>query len=121
MQFDVNDALSKWADCFDRGDPLAMSALFTEDAIFIGGLGGLNLGRGGVQAYFSANVAGSGMRIIFRGIEVRPQNENMIIVAMIGAISTEGQEARDYRFLQTYVVTPDGWRIAGHHGSSMRS
>ncbi|MDP3174867.1 MAG: nuclear transport factor 2 family protein [Phenylobacterium sp.] len=115
MTADVDAILVKWADGFGRSDADAIAALYTPDAIFIGGIGGLNLGQDGVRGYFQANVSNS--TIVFRDVTVRPQGDDVVVVAMIGAIVRDGGESRDFRFLQTQVRTPDGWRIAAHHGS----
>jgi uncharacterized protein (TIGR02246 family) len=115
MTADVERVLAKWAEAFGRGDGAAIAALYTPDALFIGGLGGVRFGPDGIEAYFAANAGKAD--IVFRDIVVRPQGEGAVVVAMIGAISAAGGEPRDFRFLQLHVRTPDGWRIAGHHGS----
>ncbi|MGE3867121.1 MAG: nuclear transport factor 2 family protein, partial [Hyphomonadaceae bacterium] len=112
---DVDAVLAKWAEAFAKPDPEAMAAIYTPDAIFIGGLGGLNLGQEGVRAYFAKNVSDS--RITFRDVTIRPISDDVVCVAMIGAITRAGGPAADFRFLQTHVRTPEGWRIASHHGS----
>jgi uncharacterized protein (TIGR02246 family) len=115
MSSDVEAILAQWAQAFGRGDGEAIAALYTADAVFIGGLGGVHLGPEGVAAYFAAHAAPAS--IVFRDLVVRPQGEDARVVAMIGAIAAPGGQPRDFRFLQLHVRTPAGWRIAAHHGS----
>jgi uncharacterized protein (TIGR02246 family) len=115
MTGDVESILSRWAEAFGRGDGAAIASLYTPDALFIGGAGGVRFGPEEIAAYFAASAAKG--EVVFRDVVVRPQGEDARVVAMIGAISIAGGEPRDFRFLQLHVRTPDGWRIAGHHGS----
>jgi uncharacterized protein (TIGR02246 family) len=111
----VEAILAQWAEAFGRGDGRAIAALYTPDALFIGGIGGVHQGPEAIAGYFAANSTSA--KIAFRDVVVRPQSENAVVVAMIGAITAAGGEPRDFRFLQLHVSTPTGWRIAGHHGS----
>jgi len=115
MSAAVEAILAKWADAFGRGDGAAIAALYTADAMFIGGIGGVHLGPEGIAGYFAAHAVPA--NIVFRDVLARPHGDEVVIVSMIGAISASGGQPRDFRFLQTHVRTPDGWRIAGHHGS----
>ncbi len=116
MSADVEATLAKWTDGFDRNDGAAIAALYTSDALFIGGIGGVHQGPAAIAAYFTTHT--SPATVIFRDVTVRPHGPDMAIIWMIGSIGVPGGERRDFRFLQTHVRTPDGWRIAGHHGSS---
>src|ERR1700761_1190991 len=115
MTADVETILNTWADAFGRGDGEGIAALYTPDAVFIGGIGGAHLGPAAVAGYFAPHP--STATIAFRDIVVRPQGPDARVVAMTGAIAPPGGEARDFRFIQFHVRTADGWRIAGHHGS----
>jgi uncharacterized protein (TIGR02246 family) len=115
MHDQVHETLGKWAEAFGRGDGPAIAALYTPDALFIGGLGGVHQGLQAIAGYFAANPTRAS--IVFRDVVVRPQGADAAVVAMIGAITAHGGEPRDFRFLQLHVRTPQGWRIAGHHGS----
>src|ERR1700759_1996374 len=84
MSSDAQAILDRWATAFARSDGAAIAALYTPDAIFIGGIDGINLGQEGIKAYFAANVSDS--TIVFRDIVIRPQGPDAAIVAMIGAI-----------------------------------
>jgi len=116
MSAEVETTLAKWTDGFDRNDGAAIAALYTPDALFIGGIGEVKKGPEAIAAYFTTHT--SPATVVFRDLLVRPHGPDMAIVWMIGAIGVPGGERRDFRFLQTHVRTPDGWRIAGHHGSS---
>jgi uncharacterized protein (TIGR02246 family) len=115
MSAHVDAILEKWAEAFGRGDGRAIGALYTSDALFIGGIGGVHHGPEGVAAYFAANPINAS--IVFRDIKARAHGDDVVVVAMTGEISAAAGAARDFRFLQLHVRTPDGWRIAGHHGS----
>ena len=115
MMTEVDSILRRWADAFGRGDGQAIGALYTEDAIFIGGVGGPHFGPSGVASYFAAHPGKA--TIAFRDVVERPRGADAVVVAMTGAITAAGGEPRDFRFLQLHVRTPDGWRIAAHHGS----
>lgn len=115
MSQDVEKILAAWKAAFDAGDPQGIASLYTPDAMFIGGIGGVHVGPGLIAGYFKKNAAPS--RVTFRDVQTRAITDQVVLVSMIGAISREGGEPRDFRFLQTHVRTADGWRIAGHHGS----
>jgi uncharacterized protein (TIGR02246 family) len=116
MHHEVEHILAAWTAGFDAGDPQAIASLYTADAMFIGGIGGVHLGPVAIAGYFEKNA--SPATIVFRDVETRAVADGVVIVAMTGAITSGGGgEPRDFRFLQTHVRTPAGWRIAGHHGS----
>jgi uncharacterized protein (TIGR02246 family) len=115
MVQDVESILGAWKAAFDAGDPQAIASLYTADAVFIGGIGGVHVGRRAIEDYFEQNASPS--TIVFRDVQTRAVTDQVVLVSMIGAISRAGGEPRDFRFLQTHVRTADGWQIAGHHGS----
>jgi uncharacterized protein (TIGR02246 family) len=115
MTAEVEAVLADWAAAFGRGDGQAIGALYTQDALFIGGVGGVHFGPEGVAGYFSAHPGKADIR--FSDIVTRPQGDAAVVVAMTGTITPSGGEGRDFRFLQLHVRTADGWRIAAHHGS----
>lgn len=115
MRQEIESVLDAWKAAFDAGDPQAIASLYTADAMFIGGIGGVHVGRRSIEDYFEKNSSPS--IVAFRDVQTRAIADQVVLVSMIGAISREGGEPRDFRFLQTHVRTADGWRIAGHHGS----
>ena len=115
MHQNVEMVLDAWKAAFDAGDPQRIASLYTPDAMFIGGIGGVHIGRRSIEGYFGENAAPSS--VTFRDIKTLAIEDLVILVSMIGAITREGGEPRDFRFLQTHVRTVNGWQIAGHHGS----
>jgi len=115
MRQEIESVLDAWKAGFDAGDPQGIASLYTADAMFIGGIGGVHIGRQSIEDYFEKNASPS--TVTFRDVQIREIADQVVLVSMIGAIAREGGEPRDFRFLQTQVRTPDGWRIAGHHGS----
>ncbi len=117
MRSEIEATLAKWVEAYGRQDPAALAALYTPDALFFGGSGGLYRGQDGARAYFSAMPTRIKPSMAFRDVTLMPLGEDAVNVAMIGAAGAEGADPRDVRFSQTHVRTPDGWRIASHHGS----
>jgi uncharacterized protein (TIGR02246 family) len=115
MNPEIHATLTTWAAAFGASDGAAIAALYTEDAIFIGGLGGIHVGPAAIAKYFADNV--SRFTITFRDVVEKPRGDDEVVVAMIGAITRPDAPTADYRFLQLHVRTPQGWRIAAHHGS----
>lgn len=116
MHADINAVLAAWKAAFDAADADGLARLYTPQAVFIGGIGGINHGAEGVRRYFTQNAGPS--QVVFRDVQIQVIADDVAIVSMIGAISRQGGgEARDFRFLQTYRRDDDGWKIAGHHGS----
>lgn len=115
MHREVEAVIEAWKAAFDAGDPQRIASLYTPDAMFIGGIGGVHIGRRSIEGYFEQNAAPSS--VAFRDIKTRSIDDQVVLVSMIGAITREGGEPRDFRFLQTHVRTVNGWQIAGHHGS----
>jgi uncharacterized protein (TIGR02246 family) len=116
MRQEIEIVLAAWKAGFDAGDPRAIASLYTPEAMFIGGIGGVHHGPREIAGYFEKNAGPSS--VVFRDIEIRPVVEGVVVVTMIGAIGRPGGEPRDFRFLQTMVKGDGGWRIAGHHGSA---
>ena len=116
LRQEIEAVIAAWAAAFNNGDPQGIASLYTADAMFIGGIGGVRHGPKEIAGYFEQNASPS--NVAFRDIEIRPITDQVVVVSMIGAIGRPGGEARDFRFLQTHVRTEDGWRIAGHHGSA---
>ena len=115
MHQDVEGVIAAWKAAFDAGDPQRIASLYTPDAMFIGGIGGVHVGRRSIEGYFEQNAAPAS--VSFREVKIRSIDDQVVLVSMIGAITREGGEPRDFRFLQTHVRTVTGWQIAGHHGS----
>ena len=115
MREEVEKVLEAWKAAFDAGDPQGIASLYTPDAMFIGGIGGVHIGRRSIESYFEENAAPSS--VVFRDVQAHAITDQVVLASMIGAIARKGSEPGDFRFLQTYVRTADGWRIAGHHGS----
>lgn len=115
MRQENESIVDAWKAAFDAGDPQAIARLYTADAVFIGGIGGVHVGRQSIADYFEQNASPS--TVAFRDVQIRAVTDQVVLVSMIGTISREGGEPRGFRFLQTQVRTADGWRIAGHHGS----
>jgi uncharacterized protein (TIGR02246 family) len=113
---EINAILAAWKAAFDAGDADGLARLYTAEAVFIGGIGGVNHGAAGVRSYFTRNAGPS--QVVFRDVQIQAIDERVALVSMIGAIGPKGgDQSRDFRFLQTYRRDDDGWRIAGHHGS----
>ena len=116
MEAEINAILASWKAAFDAGDAEGIARLYTDDAVFIGGVGGIERGAAGVRGYFTRNAGPA--RVVFRDVRIQPIAERVALVSMIGAIGPRGgDQSRDFRFLQTYRRGDGGWRIAGHHGS----
>jgi uncharacterized protein (TIGR02246 family) len=115
MHQEVEMVIEAWKAAFDQGDPQRIASLYTPDAMFIGGIGGVHIGRRSIEGYFEKNAAPAS--VSFRDIKTCSIDDQVVLVSMIGAIAREGGEPRDFRFLQTHVRTVNGWQIAGHHGS----
>ena len=116
MEAEINAILAAWKAAFDAGDAEGIARLYAPDAVFIGGIGGMNHGPEGVRGYFTQNAGPS--QVVFRDVRIKAIGEGFALVSMIGAIGRPGAgEPRDFRFLQTYRRDADGWRIVGHHGS----
>lgn len=113
---EIDAILAAWKSAFDKADADGLARLYTDDAVFIGGIGGVNRGAEGVRAYFTQNSGPA--QIVFRDVQVQAIDEGVKMASMIGAISRPGGDnPRDFRFLQIYRRGEDGWRIVGHHGS----
>ena len=115
MHQTVETVIDAWKAAFDAGDPQRIASLYTPDAMFIGGIGGVHIGRRSIEGYFGKNMAPSS--VVFRDIKTHAIEDQVVLVSMMGAITPEVGEPRDFRFLQTHVRTGNGWQIAGHHGS----
>lgn len=116
MDAEIKAILAAWTAAFGAGDADGIARLYAPDAVFIGGIGGMNHGPEGVRLYFKQNAGPS--QVVFRDIRIQEIAPGVALVSMIGAIGRPGAtETRDFRFLQTYRRDKDGWRIVGHHGS----
>ncbi len=104
-----------WAKAFSDRDLNALARLYTDDAMFFSALGGLRRGREAILEYLDQHWTTAA--IAFSDLSVELLSSDVALAALSGAATFEGAEVRGFRFLQTYVWTPKGWRIAGHHGS----
>ncbi len=116
MRQEIEAVIAAWMAAFNNGDPQGIASLYTPEAMFIGGIGGVHHGPKAIAGYFEQNAGPSS--VVFRDVEVRPITDQVVAVSMTGAIARPGGEPRDFRFLQTHLHTKDGWRIAAHHGSA---
>ncbi len=111
----IETVMRQWVKAFSAHDVEGLAQLYTEDAMFFGALGRLRRGREAILDYLSQHWAMAEIGISI--LEVDLLSRDVALAAVRGTASSAGAEPRDFRFLQTYVWTADGWRIAGHHGS----
>lgn len=105
--------VGQWAKALSARDLKGLAQLYTEDALFIGA-GGMRRGREAILGYLRAHAKGAVIK--FSDLNVELLSCDVALAALKGVVSF-GAEPRAFRFLQTYVWTANGWRIAGHHGS----
>jgi len=117
MKPEIQATLDAWCAAYARQDADALAALYTEDAVFFGGSGGLRNGREGARGYFAAMPKRTEPRMTFPEVALRDLAPGVVNVAMVGRAVATGEAERSVRFTQTHVSTPQGWRIASHHGS----
>ncbi len=114
IEHDIEYALSCWTRALRAGNFEKLAELYTADALFIGAAG-KSRGRQGILDYLKAH--GSNAAFRFRELDVQLLDCDVVLAAVTGDVSFDSAAPRGFRFLQTYVWTNQGWRIAGHHGS----
>jgi len=105
---------SQWARAFNARELKSLGQLYTDDAMFIGAAG-MRRGRAAILDYVQAH--GADLSITFDELHIELLDCDVALAALAGTATNDGAQVRGFHFLQTYVWTPKGWRIAGHHGS----
>jgi uncharacterized protein (TIGR02246 family) len=109
------EALAKrWVKAFNARELETLAQLYTDDAMFIGA-SGMRRGRAAILDYVQAY--GSNLSITFDELHVELLDSDVALAALTGAAVRDGAQPRGFHFLQTYLWTSKGWRIAGHHAS----
>jgi uncharacterized protein (TIGR02246 family) len=105
---------SQWVRAFNARELKTLAQLYTDDAMFIGAAG-MRRGPAAILDYVQAH--GANLALTFDELHVELLDCDVALAALAGTATDDGAQARGFRFLLTYLWTPKGWRIAGHHGS----
>ena len=114
----VDDFIGQWSAAFNRLDANALSALYSEQALFYGSMTNLFQGRDGVASYFNALTRWTSPTVAFRDIVVTTIGSS--VINMAGRATFEpGEDTPPLRVKITWVIVneTDGWHIVSHHVS----
>ena len=114
----VDDIIGQWSAAFTRLDAKALSALYSEQALFYGSVPTLYRGRAGVASYFDALPRYASPHAMFSDITTTTVGAD--IVNMAGQVTFDvGPERPPLQVKITWIVVneTDGWHIISHHVS----
>ena len=114
----VDDIIAKWSDAFSRLDANALSALYSENALFYGSVPNLFKGRAGVSAYFDGLQRMPSPHVAFSDLVITTIGANVINMAG-KAVFDRGPDNPPLHVKITWIIVhePEGWHIISHHVS----
>lgn len=110
-------SLRQWALAFEAMDPLRMSLLYSESALFYGSQVPLFTGRRGVADYFSGLRTRASNSVRFENLVAIALADGVIGLAVVALFSVEQNPPVTMRLTQTLVFDGERWSIATHHAS----
>lgn len=114
----VDDFIARWSAAFNRLDAGALSALYSEHALFYGSVPTLFRGRAGVASYFDALPRYASPTVAFSDLAVTTINAD--VVNMAGKATFVPEADRPPLPVKiTWIIAKeaDGWHIISHHVS----
>jgi uncharacterized protein (TIGR02246 family) len=119
----IRDLLTRLAEAWDRGDPDAYGALFTDDARYIAYFGGIYRGRREIAESHRVLWAGvlKGTRMFWELVEIRFVTADIVLAVSRGDVGKK--RPRKLPKIQSFVVArqPDGRWLLTHFQNTRRA
>lgn len=114
----VENLISRWSVAFNRLDADALSALYSEQALFYGSVPTLFRGRAGVASYFNALPRYASPTVAFSDVVVTEINGDLVNMAGKATFLPEvGKPPLPVKITWIIADETDGWHIISHHVS----
>ena len=114
----VDDVIARWSAAFNRLDAGALSALYSEKALFYGSVPTLFRGREGVAAYFNGLPRYASPTVAFSDIVVTAINADVVNMAARATFTPDpALPLLHVKITWIIVKEADGWHIVSHHVS----
>ncbi len=114
----VEDFIARWSAAFNRLDAGALSALYSEQALFYGSVPTLFRGREGVASYFNGLPRYVSPTVDFSDVVVTRINAGLVNMAGKATFLPEADRL-PLPVKITWIIAneADGWHIISHHVS----
>ena len=114
----ADDFMARWSAAFNRLDAGALSALYSEQALFYGSVPTLFRGRAGVASYFNGLPRYASPTVAFSEVVVTTINDDVVNMAGKATFVPEANKP-PLPVKITWIITKeaDGWHIISHHVS----
>lgn len=114
----VDTFIARWSAAFNRLDAGALSALYSEQALFYGSVPTLFRGREGVAAYFNGLPRYASPTVAFSDIVVTTINADVVNMAARATFTPDpALPLLHVKITWIIVKEADGWHIVSHHVS----
>ena len=114
----VDDFISRWSAAFNRLDAQALSALYSEQALFYGSVPTLFRGRKGVASYFDALPRWASPTVAFSDVVVTTIGADIVNMAgQATFVPDAGMPPLPVKITWIIANEADGWHIVSHHVS----
>lgn len=112
----VDKFIAKWSAAFTRLDAEALSALYSEQALFYGSVPMLFRGRAGVAAYFNALPRYEAPKAAFSDIVATTLGADIVNMAgRVTFVTDPDRPPLQVKITWILVNETDGWHIISHH------
>ena len=111
------ELLGLWSAAFSENSPVAMAALYREDAMLYGSKPELFVGSEGALAYFSTLAPRRQRSVWFDEVTASFATPEVLAIAATAGFVVDQLPAIVMRFTQSWVHTDGAWRVISHHAS----